>query len=441
MTETSNPALTPANVKQAIANFLADRLRPKLEKLGEEDADQRARLQADYAPAHWVADAARRVTQIQQVTHAIKYTHPEARGSSRFSRGNPQASEDEVGTHSIAHALVADVVGNAAALDVYKFLNLNIGEHTLLELAAARHPALAQALSDNPSDAETWMQAFASLTEAKGLLASHALAKQVYWPLSDGTYHLLAPLFPTSLVHAQWQTLRQDRFSEEAKAARSAWHAKQFHPHGVREYPELAIRNFGGSKPQNISQLNSERYGENYLLASLPPNWESTPIALPWGANSIFDRAFARRPRVRDLSNILRDFLVRTAQDNNIRIREKRAELTSYLCDEALLYAAELRDATENGQIAAGWTLDARCKLNRAEQCWLDPLRSRDDPDFARDCRRNDWPDEVCRRFGNWLNACLTTERTPMGAVEAEHWQRELEKEMRLLRQEIADHE
>lgn len=444
MTEDSNalaPPLSAAGIKAVIAQFLTDRLQPKLEKVAEDDSEQRAALLAAYASKTWIADAARRVGQIQQVTHAIKYTHPDARGSSLYSAGNQHAGDSEVGTHTLGTALAGDVVGNAAALDVYKFLNLRIGEHSILELAVGKHPMLAAALSDNAEEAHTWISAFATLAQAKGETASHKLARQIYWPLDDGGYHLLAPLFPTSLVHALWKTVREDRFSDEAKAAREARKAGIAHPHGFREYPEMAIQSFGGTKPQNISQLNSERYGENYLLPSLPPNWQSPTIHPPFTVNSVFDRIFGNRPRVRELVRTLRGFLESVVDYNNLAIREKRAELTAYLCDEALLYAAELRDAVETGALAAGWTQDERCQLNRAEQLWLNPVRGEDDPDFASEYQRDEWPDEICRRFGNWLNARLTTDKLPMSAVEAEHWRGVLEKEMHLLRRELADHE
>lgn len=442
---TDNNVLAPPpsteDIRAVITQFLAERLQPKLDKVAEDDSEQRERLRAAHAPKTWIADAARRVGQIQQVTHAIKYTHPDARGSSLYSTGNPHAADTEVGTHTLGMDLAADVVGNAAALDVYKFLHLRLGERSILDLAVADEPALAEALSDNPEEAKAWMAAFAKLPEAKSETASHKLTRQIYWPLGDGNYHLLAPLFPTSLVHGLWKTVREHRFSDDTKAAREARKAGVDHPHGFHEYPELAIQSFGGTKPQNISQLNSERYGENYLLPALPPNWQSPAIRPPFAVSSVFDRTFGNRPRVRERVRILRAFLERVAHYNNVQIRDKRAELTAHLCDEALLYAAELRDAVDTGDLAAGWTRDARCRLNRAEQLWLDPLRCHFDADFASDYHRNEWPDDICRRFGNWLTARLTTRERPMSALEAEHWRGELDKEMRLLRRELADHE
>lgn len=439
MTEPSNsltPPCSAAQIKVVINAFLQERLQPKLEKLKPEEDEQRQQLLVDYLPTNWLPDAARRAGQIQQVTHALKFTHPDARGSSLSVAGNPVVDDGMVGTHTVAKTLPPDVVGNAAALDVYKFLRLAVSGKTILDLAVTDDPALASALSDDADLAQAWMSAFATLAQAKGHPASNKLAKQIYWPLGEKDYHLLAPLFPTSLVHGVWKRIREDRFSDQAKAAREAKRNGVAHPHGYCEYPNLAIQNFGGTKPQNISQLNSERYGENFLLPSLPPSWKSPEVRLPLAVNSIFDRIFGSRPRVRELVRILREFLISVEHaDSNIRIRNKRAELAALIRDEALQYAAELQ------QLEPGWTQQPECQLNSAEQCWLDPERAEDDPDFASLRRKGDWQDEICRRFGNWLNARVAAEKTPMGAVEAAHWRDVLNDEMRLMRIEVADHE
>lgn len=454
MTEESNalaPPLSAGGIKAVITQFLSERLQAKEEDIEKEikkteDAnklqklnDKRAQLPNAFLPNVWIADAAQRVVQIQQVTHAIKYTHPDARGSSLYSTGNQHASDNEVGTHTLGAALAADVVGNAAALDVYKFLNLRVGERSILELAVTNEPSLAEAFSESVDEAKSWMAAFATLTQSKGQLASHKLAKQIYWSLGDGSYHLLSPLFSTSLAHTVWEKIRAD--TELAWDVRKARKAGKSLATPFSDYPELLIQKFGGDNPQNISQLNANRTSKNYLLPALPPNWQSPSIRPPFAVNSVFDRIFGNRPRVRELVRTLRAFLESVADYNNLAIREKRAELSAYLCDEALLYAAELHEAVDVGALAAGWTADERCRLNRAEQLWLDPLRRNADPDFAREYTRDEWPDEICRRFGNWLNARLTTEKLPMSAIEADHWRGTLEKEMRLLRRELADHE
>jgi CRISPR-associated protein Csy1 len=424
-----SPAINSDRIRAAINDFLQERLQPKLDKLKEHESEKRQLLAEEHQPERWIGNAAKRVAQIQQVTHALKFTHPDARGTSLNAPGNSHAGELLVGTHSVGQP-APDVVGNAAALDVYKFLKVDVGGKTLLELAIEGDSRLQIAFSEDAEQARSWMAAFAGLVESKGQPTSHKLAKQLYWPVEGGGYHLLAPLFPTSLVHQAWSRIREDRFSEQAKSARKAYRERELHPHGFREYPDLAIRNFGGTKPQNISQLNSERYGESYLLASVPPIWRSERVRPPLKVESVFDR-FERRSRVRDLIRILGDFLARVQEFNNLSIRNTRADLVAYLRDEVLLYASEIHD------LAPGWTHDPACRLNMDEQCWLDPGRAEQDEAFAVLHGRADWKEGICKRFSNWLNAQLTSTKTPMGDAEAAEWRSVLEKEMRFMRMEL----
>lgn len=435
MTSTLKPPIEDVTAIQAVINqFLQERLQPKLDKLKEGEDEKRQKLLDAHRPATWIADAARRVSQIQQVTHAIKYTHPDAKGTSLNSQGNATAGETLIGTHTINGRAAADVVGNAAALDVYKFLRLEVDGKSLLIRACNTDPAMESALPGNTGEAQAWMKAFAALSEPKGQPTSHKLAKQIYWPIGNGKYHLLAPLFPTTLVHGIYNGIREDRFSETAKTARQAYRDKQPHDHGFREYPYFAIQHFGGTKPQNISQLNSERHGENYLLAALPPTWKNKELKPPLRTESIFNR-WLNRDRIYHLTTTLRRFLLKVQPVNNIKIRNKRAELVALIRDELVQKVAQLQE------LSPGWSTHEECRLNADECFWLDPRRGRDDEGFAKARETSDWKDAICHRFGNWLNARLNTDKTPMGMPEFQHWHSILEKELRMMREELDDHD
>ena len=436
---------TAIEIRAVIKGFLQERLQPKLdeirkkeEKLIENEEDKlrqlkmdRQRLLDSHEIETWIADAARRVDQIQQVTHAIKFTHPDARGTSLEAPGNQNVDRFTVGTHTIYENYRSDVVGNAAALDVYKFLRLEVGGKTLLKRAIESDLALRAAFSEDKNQAKSWMLAFANITSPKYRSASHKLAKQVYWPLGKGEYNLLAPLFPTSLVDVVWNTIQKDLYSETAKAAKEACRAGNSHPEGYREYPDMVIQKFGGTKPQNISQLNSERHGEAYLFSSCPPIWLSERVHPPLGVKSVFDGWFGHRKNVRELTRVLRDFLMSVQAVNNIRIREKRAELIGYLRDELFQFAAEVHE------LPGGWSRDQNCQLNNDEKCWLDPWRVKDDDIFASMHRLGNWRDAVCKRFGNWLNARLTSTTLAMGENEAREWQSVLDGDLRMIHMEI----
>jgi CRISPR-associated protein Csy1 len=415
-----------------IHDFVADRLQAKLDKLKPDDADKRTELLEAHQPSAWIADAAVRVAQIQLATHTLKPLHPDARGTNLHLSEFIKDTEELVGTHSLSGVLENDIVGNAAALDVFKFLALEHCGASLIDRVASRDPAIIAALSDDEAEATAWVEAFAAIKEIKGVPASHTLAKQVYFPLPQGGYHLLAPLFPTSLVHAVHATIREDRFGEAAKAARDAKKEGQAFAHGFREYPELLIQKFGGTKPQNISQLNSERRGENWLLPSKPPIWRTTLLRPPFGTESIFDGALTRTRTIRDAAKRLQEFLQNTAH-NNVAIREARARMVAEICDEVLQYAALLRD------LDPGWTADERCRLHEAEQLWLDPLRTLDDEAFKARRVWADWPVEVSQRFANWLNVAIASDRVRLGEAEAAQWTSDLHSELRLFKEVLED--
>ncbi|WP_043103236.1 type I-F CRISPR-associated protein Csy1 [Pseudomonas aeruginosa] len=426
------PSPAEQELRQLIESFIQERLQGKLDKLKPDEDDKRQALLAGHRREAWLADAARRVGQLQLVTHTLKPIHPDARGSNLHSLPQAPGQPGLAGSHELGDKLVSDVVGNAAALDVFKFLSLEYQGKNLLNWLTESSAETLQALSDNAEQAREWRQAFIGITAVKGAPASHSLAKQLYFPLPGSGYHLLAPLFPTSLVHHVHGLLREARFGEAAKAAREASKHKQPWPHGFSEHPNLAIQKFGGTKPQNISQLNSERYGENWLLASLPPHWERQEVRAPLQQVSVFEHDFGRSPEVARLTRTLRRFLATTTH-NNLAIRQHRAQLVGQICDEALHYADRLRE------LEPGWSASPDCRLHEAEQIWLDPLRVHTDEAFMRRRLWADWPMEVSERFANWLNRTITSKGLVMGEAEAGHWRQDLGKELKMFKEILED--
>jgi len=422
------------NIRQVVQEFLKDRLEKKLEK--ETDEERRRTLEEEHRVENWIPKAAHRVTQLQQATHAIKYTHPSARGSNLYSLGNPEAGSSLISTHTLKGNLKSDAVGNAAALDVYKLLStrVEVEGKSLLEYAMETHPAFIAALPGNNEDlAKEWTKNFRDITGLRGTPASHMLTKQVYWPLEDGKYHLLAPLFPTSLVHRLWETIREDRFSESAKEARQAKWAKKPHSQSTRDYLDTVLQKFGGSNPQGIGALNNERHGECYLLASVPPNWQSEKIPAPMKVETIFGRPFGSRKSVRASIEDLRKLLRDKRNTNNVRIRNRRAGLVGSIQGELIQFSEELRC------LPLGWSSHEDCRLNQEECYWLDPNRAEQDEAFALGRKSYPWADEVCRRFGNWLNARLEQDQMHMSDPEQFEWSSLLKKELNQMSEELND--
>lgn len=415
-------------LRQCMEHFLEERCAKELaekQKKGTDEAGLSA-VREKYRRETWLADAARRSSQIRLVTHALKYDHPDARGSSLYA-DDAAVPDGYVGTASCP-AIREDVVGNAAALDVFKFLCLEHDGKSLLQRVLAHDAHLLAAFSDDREQAESWMTAFRHMREGDERPASHTLAKQVYFPLEGGGYHLLAPLFPTSLVQRVYETMREDRFGVKAKEAREAHRAQRFCTHGYGDYPRLLVRRFGGTKPQNISQLNSERHGESWLLASLPPLWDTERVRLPLGVKTVFGAPLNALPDVARARLRLVGFLERAAGEyTNIRIRETRAALLDDLLTAVVQWAARIR-AEE-----PGWSADASCRLPEAERFWLDPRRGESDPEWRERRDATPWRDALLETAAVWCNRELSTEKLPMGDEEQHAWEREIAEALRQL--------
>ena len=417
-----------AGYRAAISAFLQERLQAKLDKLKPDDP-QRDAVIASFAHDVWLTSAAKRVEQIQAVTHSLKPIHPDARGTNLYVEPRTLPPLAELGSHALGERFVGDVVGNAAALDVYKMLKLEVNGRSLLTALLAQDADALAALHTDPAQAQALRDAFVSLTQprAEGP-SSHTLAKQLYWltgtdACDDAHYTLLAPLYATSLAHAVHAQVQEDRFGEANKAARQARRERKVHDGVFHDYPGLAVQNMGGTKPQNISQLNSERRGMNYLLSSLPPKWKVNAQRFPTHADSVFTRYFDSRPLVRQTVKTLRRYL--ESNPNPVKdTRDHRKELVDVLVDEMVNMAAELQHA-----LPPGWTLDDPrfSALNEDEQTWLDALRAElpDEDDFANRWLAMEWPDAIGTRFGNWLNARLEG-KLSFSDIEFRAWKKEL---------------
>lgn len=426
------------DLRSLIHDFLQRRLEEKLKKIGGSDATSEAKRQAEvnrFRADTWLESAAARCRQIQVATHILKATHPDLeikRVTNLYVTPSQLRKHTLVGTHALGETFVSDVSGNAAALDIYDFLTQEYRGRNILDLMLADDPELHSALSTDPQQARGWFESFAKIVESPCTrISTHTLAKQLYWPIGenpcdDRQYHLLAPVYASSLAHYVWRQIQNDRFSEEAKAARQALKENRWSERPVREYPDLAVQQLGGTKPQNISQLNSERRGVNYLLASLPPTWKSRDVRPLWRTVSMF-KAYERRRGVRDLLRYLSAFL-RAEPKRNVETRRRRTALVDDLIDELFQFTAEFRS------LAPGWSGAKECWLNLSERHWLDPdgvaaaSRGEGRPVPA------DTEEQVSSAFANWLNARLRAPGSrnplPMGDPEFMQWRSQMREQI-----------
>lgn len=407
----------------ALRNYIAGRRQAKLEAFDKaaakrSDADsvtlaaERRELELRYEPKAWLTDAAKRAGQINLVTHAAKFTHGDSKSSSIFSEA--VAQEGYLSSAAMS-GLEPDAVGNAAALDVAKLLQMRIenGDSLLASLKRGDRSPLA-AFTDDAAELAEWVSGF-TRAFTPGEPASHKLAKQGYFPVGDD-YHLLSPLFATSLAHAVHQRMIALRFGDDVKAIWKARREKTWHPASLTLFPDSAEMHFGGTKPQNISYLNSVRGGRTWLLSCQPPQWKRVEKK-PTNLRSVFTFGGQFDRRANGKLQLLVSLLTKTGGYTSFRIREAFDEYIDALIDLLFDVVSDLqREMWQN------WTLDCP-ELKAHQQLWLDPWRTKTDEAFRLERDKDDWQSKVAEDFALWLNARLRKALPDVGAVEKHEWE------------------
>ncbi|MCD0422895.1 type I-F CRISPR-associated protein Csy1 [Rubrivivax sp. JA1024] len=414
--------------RAAIVTFIEAQREEKLKGKGGDSASA-----SRFEPDGWLANAARRMAEIQAATHVPKATHPDARGSSLHVLPGTLPKRTEIGSHVLGDAFAVDIVGNAAALGGPKFLKVEVEGRRLVDWMQAGDEDLQRALHPDANIARAWIAAFCGLVREEAQPSSHVLAKQVYWlvgddPADDTDYHLLQPMFASSLEHAVHADIQEARFGDVPRAAREARWKQVPHESGYAEYRGLAARVLGGSNKQNISQLNSERGGTNYLLESLPPQWRALEGFQMLRRSSAIE-CLAWLEEVRALKRQLIE-LLRSDPDPTMETRLARGAIERALGEQLLVFAASVQARHE-----PGWTRSAECELPLCEQLWLDPERAElpprddflaDDLAFNAAFESGAWADQVAERFGHWVNGWLREAGiTAVGDAELRHWARQ----------------
>lgn len=383
------------------------------EKIEEDFLNDKAALQQQFSIRTWINDAARRAGQISLATHAVKFINSSIKASNLIdqNKGHDPRYLDTEGLTSKA----IDVVGNAAALDVAGFLQLtDENGDALLDHLKKGDVSPLESWAENPEQAKEWLK---GLSQAWSSTApsSHNFAKQLYFPVGENEYHLLAPLYSSALSQVLYEKVQHARYSQEMKEIRAARRAKEFHADELIVYPDLAVTFAGGTKPQNISQLNNRRGGRTYLFSSQPPTWKQQ-IHLPLNVCTVFDHHSINNDTRKNVQR-LAQFLVelnKTSANSNMRIRDYIERTVDEIIDQILSFTAVWK------AFPAGWS--NKSDLTQYQRQWLDPKN----PKW--DIYDDDWKKVVSEEFARWLKDKLNGhahETFTLGQKEIDVWSKQ----------------
>ncbi|BBN83870.1 type I-F CRISPR-associated protein Csy1 [Pseudoalteromonas sp. A25] len=368
---------------------------------GDEIQQTHMECESVFSLQNWLPNAAKRAGQISISTHPCTFSHPSARknknGYVSSIIAKSEASNDGF-LRSGNVEVVADSLGNAAALDVYKFLTLVLEDGQTLLQHLEQDTDLAQRLfrttpMHEASDYEALKEGFLAMTAPSKDVVTSSKIKQVYFPLTaknsdDVSYHQLSLLTASGILFALRKRLDTMRFGDEIKLAREQRKANLAHPTHC-EVSNLTTIGYGGTKPQNISVLNNQNGGKAHLLMSMPPKLQRRDIHFP---RSDF---FAQVVRYRHCQTQFKalDVLYRLPSEhfNNMHTRAKRDELYQSVIDHVIEKMYLIREVAVQQYVATS------SGLAQAQRVWLCPEHEQ------QRLETDSWLDEICDAIVNFM--------------------------------------
>lgn len=354
---------------------------------------------------HWIDKASQTKIaegkRIVKATHVLRFTHSSSQSDGLILE--EKSNDVMLTTSSTKKTLTYDIAhNNGALITISRFLALKLSGKLIIDLILDGDFLFFKPFSENQEQFDKWCTSFTQLVEKRKNKTTDKV-KQIYFPLevtnsNKKKYHLIAPLFSSSLYEEIFYVVNNLKFGDENKIAKAKNESSKYYSKNYIELPNLGIQQFGGKQPQNVSMLNKNRAGKCYLFSCQPPTWE-TQLKPPINYQSFFYAVFLYA-HTRETINYLRDFLLRyQVIDLSIKDPERRKWINRWvndIIDDILLYVADIQN------LQPGWSDREDIKLKSAHQYFLDPYR--DDEAFQTARNNNDWQTVICRDFAHWLN-------------------------------------
>jgi CRISPR-associated protein Csy1 len=395
---------------------------------------EKAQLEIDcievFAPKNWLPHAAKRACQISIATHPCTFSHPSSRKNnngyaSSIIATSQQANDGFLRSGNVAVA--ADALGNAAALDVYKFLMVQLSDgQTLLQHIQQDTEYAKAALNISSPTAEqgyeSLKQGFLAMTETSGEVVTSSKIKQIYFPLNAGdksavVYHQLSVLTPSGIVFDLRRRLDILRFGEKTKALRENKKKDQI-GEGYKEIYNLTTIAYGGTKPQNISVLNNQNGGKAHLFSSMPPHLYKRDLYFPtrdFFSQSVYYGACR--------SDFLKLHDLYQQETNNINVRNQRDEYYQNIVEYVIEKLWQVRTISKD-QFLADYS-----QLSKSQRIWLQVNDAPED---------DNWLDDILKQITHFLfhgyEKMLAKKAIKFGDSEFKHMQKVIQKNKEIIR-------
>jgi len=345
-----------------------------------------------FSPENWLPKAAKRAGQMSLATHPCTFSHPSAR-KNKNGYATPVIADASMAIDGFLRSgnvvVETDALGNAAALDVYKFLTLEMADsRKLIEHIKEDSELAVELLTIQTEDYESLKSGFLAMVNSddNGINSiTSSKIKQVYFPVA-GNYHQLSLLSNSGIVYELRKRIDKIRFSDEVKELRERRRNNVYSERDFTELYDLTTIGYGGTKPQNISVLNNQNGGKAHLLLSLPPSINKRDIRFP--KRDFFSESF-RYYEYREVFDALHKLF--KSDYNNIRIREGRDYRLQDLIDRIINKMWAVRVVSAEQYRSKQSQLEAHQRIWLCDEC----QQVRED--------ENDWLDRLCKEIAAWI--------------------------------------
>lgn len=331
-------------------------------------------------PADWFDAMVMHMNECHLARHVGKFTNPDIK-TTVCSHSKKVAGYVTTGgsTCSLDILTPAQYLGSASLL-----LSPVTPDKNVLEAVITRDKELEKELELLSLPIEKLQKKVQEMLEdsQKEPEATDTHLRQVYFPIAEGEYHLLSVMPSSCLALEMYQRIRAiNGHKIDCCNKKSENYGKP-----CEEVTGLTMIGFGGSKPLNISALNSRCGGKTYLLSSLPPSLPARKIRLP---KSDF---FRESIWYKQQSSALYRLHAYMKQDRNtIEIRQAIHDLVDEMISAVLFAAYQIRAEK------IGWNEEeAYSQLPTAQKIWLDDA-------YAEERKETSWADDISSSFARWV--------------------------------------
>ncbi len=338
----------------------------------------------------WLPNASKRAGQISISTHPCTFSHPSAR-KNKNGDVTPIIADVQKRADGLLRSgnveVKRDALGNAAALDVHKFLNLIMPDGRELIWHIEQNSDLAKSLLKIKSKSyENLRDEFLEMIGSSTELVSSSKIKQVYFPVEDA-YHQLSILSNSGIIFEMKKRVDAIQFREGVKDLRKLRREKAFSEEGYSEIYNLTLMAYGGTKPQNISVLNSQNAGKAQLLYSMPPQLRKQDIHFP--KNNFFSESL--KPwKFKYIFDALHN-IFKVPNYSNVAMRDARKKHYARLVEKIIEQMWSVREVEKEQYY------EKTSKLKTYQKIWLlsEFEVTRDEEDA--------WLDEVIEEIAHWI--------------------------------------